>query len=207
MNKPSKLYFIMPVVGYGIFRATGNFPNEDLVEAVLLWILPLGYVYLLLRSELSNRSRIGFVLLMIVGTAVAEAIGIFIAPRPAMPITMSSWEWYNYRSFYYLVGIIQFLLFAGLVKVATSKKLNAIVANGITGVLLVFYGWMSTSVFADYRPLLISKQLPAILLIYLLVGYIFYRILKLRMNMLYSAILTVIISFFFPYPTLYLGGL
>lgn len=205
-QKLTKSLIFLPIVSYGVFRAVGNFPYEDLVEAVLLWILPLGYFYLLLRSDLSNRSRIGFILLMVVGMGVAEAVGIFLEPRYSMSITMSSWDWYNYRVFYYFIGIIQFVLFTGLIVVTASKKINSILSNSITGVLLAFYGWLSTSAFADYRPLLISKQLPVILLVYLLVGCIFYLIIKLRMGVLYSIVLTLVVSFIFLYPTLYLSG-
>ncbi|MFA6197855.1 MAG: hypothetical protein WC734_01720 [Patescibacteria group bacterium] len=206
MSKLSKLFFIIPAVSFGIITAVGDFPHKTLIEVVCLWILPLIYVYLLLRSNLSIRKKLWYPVIMIVNTGIAEAIGIFLEPRYPMSITMSSWDWYNYRVFYYFIGIIQFVLFTGLIVVTTSKKINVVLSNSITGVVLAFYGWLSTSAFADYRPLLISKQLPIILALFVVVGYIFYRILKLRMNTLYSIVLTLIISFIYLYPTVYSSG-
>jgi hypothetical protein len=173
------------------------------VEIICLWILPIIYVYLLLRYNVPIRQRLGWLVLMIIGIGAAEAVGIYFMPRGAMPGPMTAWEWYSYRSVYSLVGIIQLCLLIPLIAIVSSRRMNAILANGATGLLLIIYGWLTTSALADYRPLLLSKQLPLIILIYLFVASIYYLIFNLRLNRPYSIILSVLITAIFILPTVY----
>ena len=193
MTSISKLYLILPVIGGGILASAGNFANRSLVEAVCYMILPIGYGYLLLREKLSTKTRIGFTVMMILGTIMAEVVVSIFIPRVPALIPITVYDWFAYRSSYLLFGIIQLFIFIPILIILSSKKVNAAVASIITGVLMVFYGMLGTFVMADHRPLLTSEQLPIILIMLLIVGCIYYLVLKLRMKMWYAIIQSVII--------------
>jgi hypothetical protein len=193
MKMLSKLYIVLPTVGCGILAAVGDFPNKGLVEGACYSILPLLCVYLLLLDNLSIKARIGFIIIAMVGASVAEVMVSFIFPHTPILIPMTSFDWYAYRSSYFLIGIIQLGLLVPLIAVWSSKRMPAVLTNNIAGVLMLFYGWLSTFILADRRPMLISEQMPIILAVLLIVGYINYLILKLRMKKRYAIIQGLII--------------